>query len=602
MTPAHPPPEDPIRTLTEAKDFAEAIVETLHEPLLVLHADLTIKSANPAFYDWFKVTPEETLGKKIYDLGNGQWNIPSLRTLLDDVLPHNNVFNDYEVNHEFETIGRRVMLVNARRLDHVQLILLGIRDITEREESGEALRKSEARLTTMLEALPVGVVIADADGRLMRHNAAFRDLWGMVPETTSWQDYGDFVAWWPETGERINAEEWAMARALRDGETTRNELILNQKFGSHKKRYYLNNVAPIRDDNGAIIGAVAALLDVTEHRAAQQALHRSEERCRLLVENAREYAIFMTNRAGEIVYWSSGAERITGYSEDEVLNRSASVIFTDEDRLAKVPERKMDIATREGSASDDRWHQRKDGSRFWASGVMTALRDNGELRGFAKVIRDNTARKRHEEHMALVMAELNHRVKNTLAVVQSIARQTARRAADVETFSKNFVERLQSMAKAHDLLTKSQWMGAVLREVIENEISGRVASETQCTITGPSIYLQPKQALAMHMVIHELTTNAAKYGGLKSHQGRIDISWTVQNDDDNPQVELHWRELAPHTVSEPAGTGYGSRLIDQLLSYELGGGRVERDFRSEGLHCRITFPLPTRDDTDGATA
>jgi len=262
----------------------------------------------------------------------------------------------------------------------------------------------------------------------------------------------------------------------------------------------------------------------------------------------------------------------------------------------------MDIATREGSASDDRWHQRKDGSRFWASGVMTALRDNGELRGFAKVIRDNTARKRHEEHMALVMAELNHRVKNTLAVVQSIARQTARRAADVETFSKNFVERLQSMAKAHDLLTKSQWMGAVLREVIENEISGRVASETQCTITGPSIYLQPKQALAMHMVIHELTTNAAKYGGLKSHQGRIDISWTVQNDDDNPQVELHWRELAPHTVSEPAGTGYGSRLIDQLLSYELGGGRVERDFRSEGLHCRITFPLPTRDDTDGATA
>jgi PAS domain S-box-containing protein len=123
--------------LAQEKLYAEKIVETLHEPLLVLHPDLTVRSVNPAFYTHFQVNPPETIGRKIYDLGNGQWNIPALRTLLEDVLPDSNVFNDYEVTHNFETLGRRVMLVNGRRLDHVQFILLGIRDITERKRTEE---------------------------------------------------------------------------------------------------------------------------------------------------------------------------------------------------------------------------------------------------------------------------------------------------------------------------------------------------------------------------------------------------------------------------------------------------------------------------------
>lgn len=118
------------RELLEAKEYAESIVETIHEPLLVLHPNLTVKSCNAAFYASFRVNPADTIGQRIYDLGNGQWNIPALRTLLEDVLPDSKVFNDFEVDHVFDSIGRRVMLLNARRLDHVQLILLGIRDVT----------------------------------------------------------------------------------------------------------------------------------------------------------------------------------------------------------------------------------------------------------------------------------------------------------------------------------------------------------------------------------------------------------------------------------------------------------------------------------------
>jgi PAS domain S-box-containing protein len=139
--------EDALRA---EKEYAESIVETLHEPLLVLHPDLKVKSVNPAFYTHFRVDPGDTVGRKVYELGNGQWDIPALRTLLEDVLPTNKVFNDYEVTHEFETIGRRVMLVNGRQLDHVQLILLGIRDITDRKRTEEALRASDERQAFLL--------------------------------------------------------------------------------------------------------------------------------------------------------------------------------------------------------------------------------------------------------------------------------------------------------------------------------------------------------------------------------------------------------------------------------------------------------------------
>jgi two-component system CheB/CheR fusion protein len=142
--------EDDLR---EAKEFAESIIETLHEPLLVLTPDLRVKTVNQAFYENFEVNPKETRGQLVYDLGNGQWDIPELRTLLEDVLPENNVFNDFEVKHQFEQIGRRVMLLNARRLDHVQLILLGIRDITERKESEEAIYTSQLRLADEADAL-----------------------------------------------------------------------------------------------------------------------------------------------------------------------------------------------------------------------------------------------------------------------------------------------------------------------------------------------------------------------------------------------------------------------------------------------------------------
>lgn len=155
----------------EVLEFAAKIAETVREPFLVLDADLRVVFANPSFYACFKVDEAATEGRLIYELGNSGWDIPELRRLLADVLPDDERFADYRVEHSFETIGPRVMMLNGRRLDHEQLILLAIEDVTVRDRTERLLRQSEARLASVLAHLPVGVGLFDRQGRFTLKNS-----------------------------------------------------------------------------------------------------------------------------------------------------------------------------------------------------------------------------------------------------------------------------------------------------------------------------------------------------------------------------------------------------------------------------------------------
>jgi PAS domain S-box-containing protein len=339
----------------------------------------------------------------------------------------------------------------------------------------------------------------------------------------------------------------------------------------------------------AVGRALAEARALAERREALAALAESEERYRLMVESAEEYAIFATDLDGVITSWNAGAERILGHAAEEILGRSAEVVFTPEDRAAGRLAEEMRLALGEGCGDDERWHLRKDGSRFWASGLTMPLRDRtGAVRGYLKILRDRSERRRAEERRALLIGELNHRVKNTLATVQSLARQTLRAAPDPADFVAAFQGRLKALARAHDLLTRESWEGVTLRDVVQAALAPWLegVEAGRIRIEGPSVRLAPQQALGLSMALHELATNAIKHGALSTPGGRVSLTWRC----DDAEATMDWVEAGGPSVRPPMRLGFGSRLLGRPLATELNGA-VELSFAPAGVRCAIRLPL-----------
>ena len=188
--------------------------------------------------------------------------------------------------------------------------------------------------------------------------------------------------------------------------------------------------------------------------------------------------------------------------------------------------------------------------------------------------------------------ELNHRVKNTLATVQSITAQTLRGAELSDEVRKALTSRLMALASAHDVLTDERWRGADLRELLEQTAApyAQLDGVTPIVASGPQVYLPPKVSIALALAFHELATNAAKYGALSVEGGQVQVAWTQQPMETGSRLSLQWREVGGPPVSPPSRNGFGTRLIERGLSAELGG-EVRLDFRPDGLVCTMQAVL-----------
>jgi two-component sensor histidine kinase len=203
-------------------------------------------------------------------------------------------------------------------------------------------------------------------------------------------------------------------------------------------------------------------------------------------------------------------------------------------------------------------------------------------------------RDRADQHQQLLMNELNHRVKNTLATVQSIAMQTSRSARESTQFAEVFLARINALARAHELLSEASWEGAPLAEVILRTVAPYVADgDGRVALSGPSIQLGPNAAVTLNMAFHELATNAAKYGSLSAPGGRVEVAWSLAPGAGSVTVTIDWRESGGPTVAEPVRRGFGSRLIEQALAREFDG-HVELTFAPAGLCCRMRLPLSAK--------
>ena len=324
--------------------------------------------------------------------------------------------------------------------------------------------------------------------------------------------------------------------------------------------------------------------------AENKALRAGAERMGRLLDSAVDYAVVTMNLGGRVTGWNTGARIILGYADAEILGRSGEAFFPAEDRAKGVFLDELCRALDDGHAQNERWHLRRDGSRFWASGTMMPLLDrDGNAEGFLNVFRDGTATRAEDERRKLLLAEMGHRVKNTLATVQAVASQTPRRAGVPREVGETFAARLIALARSHDLLIRGDWKGAWLAEIAERALLPYGGSD-QATPSGPPVYLPASIVEMLGLAFHELATNAAKQGALSVPDGRIEIRWDLLPTKCGPgQVEIVWIERGGPPVTVPADRGFGSRLLEQGLMQSFGGA-AKLAFLPEGLECRISLP------------
>lgn len=232
--------------------------------------------------------------------------------------------------------------------------------------------------------------------------------------------------------------------------------------------------------------------------------------------------------------------------------------------------------------------------RWWDTTVSPIFDDDHRVTRVLATSRDITGEMQSEAQRQLLVNELNHRVKNTLATIQSIASQSLRNAGVDLAVRGAFEGRLMAIAATHNVLTDENWSAASLRQIIDGSVTPYRSNPNQLTITGQDLMVSPKPAVVMALAFHELAINALKYGALSVPAGHVDIRWRVEDGD---RLDIEWVERGGPTVVPPRRRGFGSRIVEMALPGELGG-RVDVDYRAEGLHCRIRSPLSALDRID----
>lgn len=290
-------------------------------------------------------------------------------------------------------------------------------DVEERRAADRARRESEALLHAVIDAMPVGVIIADADGRIVRDNAANREIWGIPPHTSSWKEYGQWVGFRPETGEQIKAEEWAMTRALVQGETVRAELVENVRFDNGERRLFLNSASPVRDENGRVIAGVVAEVDVTERLEADRRLREVEERYRLAAKATND-AIWDWDLAANTVQWNDAVQTLFGYALEDITPTGdwwiRHIHPDDRERVDKAIHAAIDGVDTHWSA--EYRFLTTDGGDRWVLDRGFVIRDNaGRALRMIGAMQDLTERRRAEQALVDMNEQLEQRVAQEVA-------------------------------------------------------------------------------------------------------------------------------------------------------------------------------------------
>ncbi|WP_239806845.1 PAS domain-containing sensor histidine kinase [Croceicoccus hydrothermalis] len=351
-------------------------------------------------------------------------------------------------------------------------------------------------------------------------------------------------------------------------------------------------VSPIRDENGEVDRILSVSRDITDLRASEE----DRDRFVRLIENSTDF-VGMAALDGKVFYVNDAARRMVGLEGADVTELVIADFFPSE-QIEKVAQEVLPAVEREGH-----WEGELAFKHFGTGELIPVLYSvfpivdaNAALIGYGTVTRDHRERKRAEEDMRFMNGELAHRLKNVLAVVQSVAQQTLRGATDTASAAQSLGSRLTALGAATDVLTGSSWRSADLREVATGALAPHAEIGERITIDGPQVTLKPELTVAFALALHELATNAAKYGALSNETGKVTLEWTIEGSGEDAILTLIWREEGGPPVVPPERKGFGSALIDRSMRSYFGG-KAETDYRPEGL----VFELEAR-LTDAAVA
>ena len=460
-----------------------------------------------------------------------------------------------------------------------------VRDISGRKLAEEARQRSDEQLRRSIAWSPIPIVIHGEDGTILEVSEGWTRFSGYtiqdIPTITDWARLA--------YGEQQSTVKELIAGLFRlDNTDHTGEFQVRAKDGSLRIwDFYTTPLGFVGPGGQRLLLSTA--IDITDRRLAELRLIESESLFRATFENA---AIGFA-QVGPDGTWMRVNQRlctIVGYRAEELVTKRFQDITHPDDVDANLRNIRCMFDGRIDTFQMEKRYLRKDGSIVWVDLSVGAVRDGGgAIAYFVSTVADIGARKEAEAHNRLLMSEVNHRAKNLLGVVQAVARQTAR-SGDPATFVTRLSDRIAGLTESHDLLVRNQWRGVDMADLARGQLAHfQGLSGTRVLLAGPPARLNPAAAQGIGMALHELATNAGKYGALSNSDGRVRIGWDIV-DMPEPAFTVHWLEEDGPEVVPPGRSGFGQTVIVRMAEHAVDGA-VELDYRSTGLSWRLTAPL-----------
>jgi len=417
--------------------------------------------------------------------------------------------------------------------------------------------------------------VADLQGRALFVNEAGRKLVGL-PDLEAVRSTNIIEYFATEDQPRVIRE---ILPAVRKTGFWEGELNF-RNFATGQLVPVLYNIFPIASSSGEVIAYGTVTRNLSGAYLAEQRLRSLAS----IVETSDD-AIVSKNLDGVITSWNKGAEHVFGYSAEEVIGQPITIVIPSD---RQNEEREILTRIRRGERIDhyETIRQRKDGSLISVSLTVSPVKNaEGRIVGASKIARDITGQKRNQEQIATLAREAEHRSKNLLATV--LATVMLSQSETSEGLKRAIEGRIRALANVHSLFVQTRWIGADLSTIATQELAPYSENnQARVRIDGPPILLEPNTAQAIAVTLHELATNAAKYGALSVADGRVELKWLHEPDG---QLHLRWTETGGPEVREPAHKGFGGRIIERMTAQQSGKTRF--DWRAEGLVCEITLQL-----------